>query len=123
MINVKNKIVQRTGIALATVAMGAAGTLVSAPAAQAQVATQAKAANTCPTWTVTGNAVNFRSGPGTNYRAIGSLYRWDYGKRVASSGSWIKLKLSERSKTGLRAGTTGWVSKRYVEQCVYMNLN
>ncbi|OEJ23210.1 hypothetical protein AS594_00435 [Streptomyces agglomeratus] len=121
MINLKNKIIQRAGIAVATVAMGAAGTMAAAPAAHANPSTQVQAANSCPTWTVMGNGVNFRTGPGTSYRSIGLLYRFDYGTRVSSTRSWVKIKLSARSKTGMRAGTTAWVSKAYAYQCVYMN--
>lgn len=106
-------------VALAALAMGAAPTAFASTPAAAPASV--RAANTCPTWTVMGNGVNFRSGAGTGYRAIGSLYRGDYGTKAGSSGSWIKLKLSHKSKSGLKAGTTGWVSKTYLDQCVYMH--
>ncbi|TLQ39394.1 SH3 domain-containing protein [Streptomyces marianii] len=123
----QTKLARRAGIALAAVAMGATATLASAPTALASTPAQAPTAlaakNTCPTWTVYGKGVNFRSGPSTGYRAIGQLYTGDSGTKVASSGSWIKIRLDHRSKTGLRAGTTGWVYKTYIHQCVYMQLN
>ncbi|MCX4783934.1 MULTISPECIES: SH3 domain-containing protein [unclassified Streptomyces] len=126
----QSKLISRAGVTVATIAMGAAASLAAAPTAFAastgaptQAPTVLAAANTCPTWTVTGNGVNFRSGAGTKYRAIGQLYRNDYGTKIASSGSWIKLKLDKKSKSGLKAGTTGWVSKSYLDQCVYMNLD
>ncbi|WP_432156211.1 SH3 domain-containing protein [Streptomyces sp. bgisy153] len=123
----QNRLIGRAGVAVATIAMGAAASLAAAPsalAAPASAPTQTlAAANTCPTWTVTGNGVNFRSGAGTNYRAIGQLYRGDSGTKVARSGSWIKIKLDHRSKTGLKKGTTGWVTKTYLSQCVYMQLD
>ncbi|WP_331746764.1 SH3 domain-containing protein (plasmid) [Streptomyces halstedii] len=124
----QKKLIGRTGIAVATIAMGAAASLAAAPVALASTPAQAPTAlaakNSCPTWSVTGKAVNFRSGPGTQYRSIGLLYRWDdSGTKVSSSGSWIKIKLDHKSKTGLKKGTTGWVSKQYLEQCVYMQLD
>lgn len=123
----QNRFIGRAGVAVATIAMGAAASLAAAPsalAAPASAPTQTlAAANTCPTWTVTGNGVNFRSGAGTNYRAIGQLYRGDSGTKVARSGSWIKIKLDHRSKSGLKKGTTGWVTKTYLSQCVYMQLD
>jgi uncharacterized protein YraI len=124
----QTKFIGRAGIAVATVAMGAAASLAAAPSALASTPAQAPAAlaaaNTCPTWSVTGKAVNFRSGPGTQYRSIGLLYRWsDSGTKVARSGSWIKIKLDHKSKTGLKKGTTGWVNKKYLSQCVYMQLD
>ncbi|MCX4826704.1 SH3 domain-containing protein [Streptomyces sp. NBC_01142] len=124
----QTKFIGRAGVAVATIAMGAAASLAAAPAALASTPAQAPATlaakNTCPTWSVTGKAVNFRSGPGTQYRSIGLLYRWDdSGTKVSSSGSWIKIKLDHKSKTGLKKGTTGWVNKKYLEQCVYMQLD
>ncbi|MFE9620478.1 SH3 domain-containing protein [Streptomyces sp. NPDC006384] len=124
----QTKFIGRAGIAVATIAMGATATMAAAPAALASTPSQAPttlaaAKNTCPTWTVYGKGVNFRSGPSTGYRAIGQLYTGDSGTKVASSGSWVKIKLDHRSKTGLKTGTTGWVSKSYLEQCVYMQLD
>ena len=123
----QSKFIGRASVAVATIAMGAAASLAAAPsalAAPASAPTQTLAAtNTCPTWSVTGNGVNFRTGAGTNYRAIGQLYRGDSGTKVSRSGSWIKIKLDHRSKTGLKKGTTGWVNKAYLEQCVYMQLD
>jgi uncharacterized protein YraI len=124
----QTKFIGRAGVAVATIAMGAAASLAAAPSALASTPSQAPAtlaaANTCPTWSVTGKAVNFRTGPGTQYRSIGLLYRWDdSGTKVASSGSWIKIKLDHKSKTGLKKGTTGWVNKKYINQCVYTQLD
>ncbi|WP_327359597.1 SH3 domain-containing protein [Streptomyces sp. NBC_01304] len=120
------KLAGRAGIAAATIAMGAATALASAPSALA-AGTSAPAAapvalakaNSCPHWSVMKSAVNFRTGPGTQYRSIGYLYRGDWGRKVGAKGSWIKLKLEERSKTGLKRGTTAWVHKQFLDQCVY----
>ena len=124
----QTKAIGRAGVAVAAIAMGAAATLAAAPAALASTPAQAPttlaAKNTCPTWSVTGKAVNFRSGPGTGYGSKGLLYRWDdSGTKVSSSGSWVKLKLDHKSKTGIKKGTTGWVHKKYIEQCVYTQLD
>lgn len=69
------------------------------------------------------NAVNFRTGPSTNYRSKGLLYKGDWGKKVGTSGSWIKLQLGQKSRTGLAKGTTGWVAKKYAYDCVPMQLD
>ncbi|MFJ2218273.1 SH3 domain-containing protein [Streptomyces sp. NPDC101062] len=124
----QTKLIGRAGIMAATLAMGATAVLTAAPTALASTPSQAPATlaastNTCPTWTVYGKGVNFRSGAGTGYRAIGQLYTGDAGTKVASSGSWVKIKLDHKSKTGLKKGTTGWVSKSYIEQCVHTQLN
>lgn len=105
--------------ATAALTVGAAGSSAFA-AAPTAASTRVAAANTCPTWTVMKNGVNFRTGPSTAYRSIGYLYKWDYGTKVAGKGSWVKLRLSERSKSGLKKGTTAWVHKKFVDQCVYM---
>ncbi|MFE1189963.1 SH3 domain-containing protein [[Kitasatospora] papulosa] len=123
----QSTLIRRAGLAIATVAIGTTATLVAAPAALASAPAQAPTAlaakNTCPTWTVHGKGVNFRTGAGTGYRAIGQLYTGDSGTKVGSSGSWIKIKLDHKSRTGLKSGTTGWVSKSYLAQCVYMQLD
>lgn len=109
-----------------TIALGGAITLASpaqAAPAQSSSALTAKSANTCPTWTVMSKAVNFRSGPSSSKYAKGVVYRGDYGKKIDRSGSWIKLKLGKKSRGGLPKGSTGWVHRAYLDQCVYMNLD
>ncbi|MGW2425244.1 SH3 domain-containing protein [Streptomyces sp. NPDC001709] len=69
------------------------------------------------------NAVNFRTGPSTNYASKGLLYKGDWGKKVSSKGSWIKLQLGQKSRTGLAKSTTGWVAKKYAYDCVPMVLD
>ncbi|MDL5199734.1 SH3 domain-containing protein [Streptomyces sp. ALI-76-A] len=69
------------------------------------------------------NAVNFRTGPSTAYKSKGLLYKGDWGKKVATKGSWIKLKLGQKSRTGLAKNTTGWVAKKYAYDCVPMQLD
>lgn len=69
------------------------------------------------------NAVNFRTGPSTSYASKGLLYKGDWGKKVATKGSWIKLQLGQKSKTGLAKNSTGWVAKKYAYDCVPMQLD
>ncbi|MEU6683641.1 SH3 domain-containing protein [Streptomyces sp. NPDC046832] len=70
-----------------------------------------------------GSGVNFRTGAGTGYASKGLLHKDDWGKKIATKGSWIKLKLGQKSRSGLAKGTTGWVSKSYVSDCVPMQLD
>ncbi|MCX3287060.1 SH3 domain-containing protein [Streptomyces sp. NEAU-H22] len=69
------------------------------------------------------SGVNFRTGAGTGYASKGLLHKNDWGKKVATKGSWIKLRLGQKSKSGLAKGTTGWVSKSYVSDCTPMQLD
>ncbi|MFJ7335403.1 SH3 domain-containing protein [Streptomyces sp. NPDC101110] len=69
------------------------------------------------------SGVNFRTGAGTGYASKGLLHKNDWGKKIATKGSWIKLKLGQKSRSGIAKGTTGWVSKAYVSDCVPMQLD
>lgn len=99
----------------ATVLVGAAA--IAAPNASAVGSSACRYNITRDTSTLTANGVNFRTGPGTGYAAKGLLYKGD--KFVAHCGvlkgtvahrqAWIYAKLSHRSKSGLAAGTWGWV--------------
>jgi hypothetical protein len=121
---IKSKIVQRAAVATAALSMGATA-LAIAPTAQAQTPTgTTTSASACAgIYYVTGNGVNFRRGASTAYRSIGLLYRNDEGRRIASHGSWVKLSLIRKSRSGLPAGTTGWVSKAYVQECTPTQLD
>ncbi|EJA6381815.1 SH3 domain-containing protein [Clostridioides difficile] len=55
--------------------------------------------------TITGNAVNFRKGPGTNHESMGKLYKGDKVEYVGKEGSWVKVKYN---------GNTGYVHGNYV---------
>ncbi|MFB7931383.1 SH3 domain-containing protein [Streptomyces sp. NPDC056039] len=70
-----------------------------------------------------GSGINFRTGAGTGYASKGILHKDDWGKKLATKGSWIKLKLGTKSKSGIAKGTTGWVSKSYVSDCTPMQLD
>ncbi|MET9777952.1 cell wall hydrolase [Streptomyces sp. NPDC006367] len=69
------------------------------------------------------NGVNFRTGPSTGYASKGLLYKGDWGKKIATKGSWIKLQLGQKSKTGLAKNSTGWVAAKYAWDCVPMQLD
>lgn len=99
-----------------TLLVGAAA--MAAPNASAVGSSACRYNITRATSTVTASAVNFRTGPGTGYAAKGMLYKGD--KFIASCGvlkgtaakgydAWMYAKLSHRSKSGLAAGTWGWV--------------
>lgn len=69
------------------------------------------------------NTVNFRPGPSTAYKSKGLIYKGDWGKKVATKGSWIKLQFGQKSRTGLAKNTTGWVAKKYAYRCVRIQLD
>ncbi|GAB7101697.1 hypothetical protein JCM4814A_94880 [Streptomyces phaeofaciens JCM 4814] len=69
------------------------------------------------------SGVNFRTGPSTSYASKGLLYKGDWGKKIATKGSWIKLRLGQKSRTGLAKNTTGWVAKKYAYDCVPLQLD
>ncbi|MEU1077754.1 MULTISPECIES: SH3 domain-containing protein [unclassified Streptomyces] len=115
-------------VALAATAALAVG---AAPSAFAQTpaaaSAQARAAMPCKPgvyyYVYQANGVNFRTGPGTGYASRGLLYKNDWGKKIATKGSWIKLQLGTKSRSGLPKNTTGWVAKKYVSDCVPMQLD
>ena len=45
---------------------------------------------------ITADAVNFRSGPSTSYSSIGKFYKGDKVEYLGESGSWIKVKYSNK---------------------------
>ncbi len=54
--------------------------------------------------------VNVRSGPGTGYSIIGSLYKGTIVPRLGTSGSWTKISYN---------GGTGYVSSQYLTASSY----
>jgi len=56
---------------------------------------------------ITADAVNFRSGPSTSYSSIGKFNKGDKVEYLGESGSWIKVKYSNK---------TGYVYGEYVEK-------
>ncbi|MEU3090579.1 SH3 domain-containing protein [Streptomyces massasporeus] len=62
------------------------------------------------------SGVHFRTGTGTGYASKGILHKNDWGKKLATKGSWIKPQLGQKSRSGPAKGTTGWVATSYVER-------
>lgn len=119
-------VLRRTVPAVALAAT-AALTVGAAPSAFAQASAQTSAAMPCKPrvyyYVYQANGVNFRTGPGTGYASKGLLYKNDWGKKVATKGSWIKLQLGKKSRSGLAKNSTGWVAKKYLSDCVPMQLD
>jgi len=90
---------------------------VAAPNASAVGSSACRYHITRQTSTITTNGVNIRTGPGTGYASKGLLYKGD--TFVATCGvlkgpknhpkAWMYSKLLHRSKSGLPAGTWGWI--------------
>jgi uncharacterized protein YraI len=64
------------------------------------------------------NAFNYRTGPGTRYASKGFLYRGDKIKLRCARGDWYYGTLTARSKSGLKAGTSGWLHEKFVAHLV-----
>ncbi|MFF3256447.1 SH3 domain-containing protein [Actinacidiphila glaucinigra] len=116
---------------LATLSAAAAlivgGSVALAPTASA-VGSSACQFNTSDlTMKISGNGVNFRTGPGTKYSSRGLLYKSDgyvfrytcrtYPERNGGDfdDSWSYGYLVKRSVTGIPKGTYGWVSSAYTD--------
>ena len=54
---------------------------------------------------VTGNSVNFRTGPGTNYSSVGKLNKGYKVEYIGISGSWVNVKYN---------GKIGYIHKDYI---------
>lgn len=63
--------------------------------------------DTAKTGTVTGNTVNVRSGPGTDYSKVGSVAKGDTVKILGTEGNWYRISIGN---------VTGYVSAEYVKQ-------
>ncbi|MEV3853072.1 SH3 domain-containing protein [Streptomyces sp. NPDC050095] len=72
---------------------------------------------------IQGSGVNFRTGASANYKSRGLLYKGDWGRKLEKKGSWIKLQLGKKSRSGMAKGTTGWVASRYTSDCTPMQLD
>lgn len=60
--------------------------------------------------TVTGEGVNFRTGPSTSYTSLGKLSKGTTGEVLETSGNWHKMSISGKGE--------GWVSATYVSVTV-----
>ncbi|MGW0337096.1 hypothetical protein ACWD0J_35610 [Streptomyces sp. NPDC003011] len=109
--------ITRTKRRLATLTAAAAllggGAVVAAPSASAVGSSACRFHITPDRHKVLIDGLNFRTGPGTNYLAKGLLYKGDKyrpkcGVRI-NNKAWSYVKLTQRSRSGLKAGTWGWV--------------
>ncbi|MFK0230870.1 SH3 domain-containing protein [Streptomyces sp. NPDC090303] len=70
-----------------------------------------------------GTSVNLRSGPSTSRASLGHLTRGDLVDVDRKQGGCYRVTLSERSRSGIRAGTVGWVAERYLTPSACMQLD
>ncbi|MET9676430.1 SH3 domain-containing protein [Streptomyces sp. NPDC006482] len=112
-----------SGAAVAALLAGAAPALATTatPSTTAPVRAVAEL-NSCG-YDVAGSNVNLRSGAGTRHASLGHLTRGDLVDVDRKSGGWYRVTLSERSRSGIRAGTVGWVAERYLKPSVCMQLD
>ncbi|MFF7953627.1 SH3 domain-containing protein [Streptomyces griseorubiginosus] len=119
--------VLRRTVPAVVLAATAALTVGAAPSAFAQTPAATRTAMPCKPgvyyYVYKANGVNFRTGPSTTYASKGLLYKNDWGKKIASKNGWIKLQLGTKSRSGLPKNSTGWVAKKYVSDCVPMQLD
>lgn len=102
------------GAAVAALLAGTAPALATVDTAAARTTA---GLNSCG-YDVAGSNVNLRSGPGTSHASLGHLSRGDLVDVDRKTGGWYRVTLSERSRSGIRAGTVGWVSERYLTPSV-----
>ncbi|MCX4826182.1 SH3 domain-containing protein [Streptomyces sp. NBC_01142] len=69
------------------------------------------------------SALRLRTGPGTKYTTLGVLYPADLVSVDKAKGGWYRVSLQDRSKSGLKAGSTGWVAKSGLKPHVCMQLD
>ncbi|MGW6144413.1 SH3 domain-containing protein [Streptomyces sp. NPDC055140] len=106
------RIATRAAALPAVMALAAAAVLTvsAAPAAQA-VGENSKCTVNWSNFgaTVGKNGWNLRTGPATGYASLGYLYRGDKLTVLCSRGNWDYSQLTQRSKSGIRKDTRGWV--------------
>ncbi|MEV0449755.1 SH3 domain-containing protein [Streptomyces sp. NPDC050600] len=78
--------------------------------------------NSCG-YDVNGANVRLRSGPNTGAASLGLLNRGDQVTVDRETRDWCHVELDARSKSGIKAGTAGWVSKRYMKPSVCMQVD
>lgn len=70
---------------------------------------------------ITGNNVNVRSGPGSNYAVVTRLNRGDVVKAVLRRGNWVQLTAKVTSSHDAPKEVTqplkGWVSNTLINGC------
>ncbi|MFE4829849.1 SH3 domain-containing protein [Streptomyces sp. NPDC056672] len=76
--------------------------------------------NYLPVESPTTSGLNFRRGPGTGHSSIGHLNKGDRMVAycfadVSGPDDWDYVRIDKTTKSGIRAGTWGWVSERYLK--------
>jgi len=66
---------------------------------------------------ITGNSVNVRSGPSTNYAILAQLNRGRVVRALNRQGNWVKLVAVEDPTTERLRSLNGWVSNAYINGC------
>jgi hypothetical protein len=69
------------------------------------------------------SALRLRTGPGTKHTTLGLLYPDDSVSADKAKGGWYRVSLDFKSKSGMKAGTTGWVAKLGLKPNVCMQLD
>lgn len=106
----------------AVVLPGSGAPAAAAVHAQASLVGPAAAGfNSCGYYPTT--TVHLRTGPGTRYTSLGLVGLDDRMYAEKASGGWYRVTLSDRARSGLKSGTSGWVAKKYVRPAVCMRLN
>ena len=79
------------------------------------------AANTGLCSFITGNNVNVRTGPGTQYRSVAELNRGDGVVAVNRRGNWVEISAKRITRRGSTRETLqplkGWVLNAYINGC------
>ncbi|WP_327357709.1 SH3 domain-containing protein [Streptomyces sp. NBC_01304] len=106
---------RRLGIAAATMAMGAAATLMAAPSASAVGSSACNAGGAIGNWKTIKSNVNLRNGPGTGYYSKGQLAK---GTVINMKCTWLskdgkKYWYYGKVRTGYHKGAWGWISWKY----------
>ncbi|NUK50085.1 SH3 domain-containing protein [Streptomyces lunaelactis] len=112
-----------TSIAIAAAvaaSLPAAGTAAAASAPTASTVV-VKGFNSCGYAPTT--AIRLRTGPSTKYATIGLLHPDDSVSAIKAEKGWYKVSVDFKSKSGLKAGRTGWVAKANLEPNVCMQLD
>ncbi|MFF0478767.1 hypothetical protein [Streptomyces sp. NPDC004284] len=108
-----------SGAAAAALLAGAAPTPAAVPSAPARTTAPLNACG----YDVAGGSVNIRSGPSARHASPGHLTRGDLVDVDRKSGGRYRVALSERSRSGVRAGTVGWVAERCLRPSVCTRLD
>jgi hypothetical protein len=98
------------------------GSIAMAPTASAVGSSACRFNSPDVNFKVVTSGARFRSGPGSKYRAKGTLYRGDSFRYFCRTGglggfmkSWSYGKILKRTTSGIKPGTRGWVYSKYLD--------